>query len=670
MKRYYLVLFFLYSAGLFSVSAQKISSEKGLTTAVFNVPAGTIKVYLPDDIRPGDVISGSIIAQPLGKNEKQTEKNLAELKKYSVGFNNEKFAVAGANNSIRSLIKSGIPVNGDMKFTISVSTLKGEVVEVKVPQAVKNPVFAECGIPTHALANAPLTIPGKFDGDATNTQCSLDNKPLEILAESPRQCIMTFPENAKGIESLRIQENGSQPCTKNVAVVIMNIEAGKLNLLKGEQTFIDVKITGLQGLPGLALLTLNNITGNIVSMQPANNIIIPLNPDSVGDGNFYRHFNIQSINNGSFAVNVNLNLPDAVKDFYTDLPKTDGNNKTDTVPCKDPEEKVKAAEDALQKLKDELAGIDNQITGTQNSLDDCNKILKGLLENYWAKKKIFDDQNSNKKNWEKSGKKFSDANQKKLDDAEKEMNDAKKDWSDQNNKCKALAAELARLKVRKAALPGLIGTGTGTVAGAKDDLEKCKTKAADDKKKKEEEEKKKTDTEPQPGEGNINPGTGADKEGSPCNPDGLELVEPAKRVYGSCYVKETEITACNTDRISSEVLEAIKKVFEKFKNLKGPLEIAEKVASCASTAKAICVNVHVVRNWEDVQLTYICVNGKWVLKNRKVTGRGEDDYGWFIVKDKEIGNLCCWIFGKKEDAENAMEAHLKEAIQGILDACK
>ena len=147
-------------------------------------------------------------------------------------------------------------------------------------------------------------------------------------------------------------------------------------------------------------------------------------------------------------------------------------------------------------------------------------------------------------------------------------------------------------------------------------------------------------------------------------------MEPVKRVYGSCYVKETEITACNTDRISNEVLEAVKKAFEKFKKLKGPLEIAEKVADCASTAKAVCVNVHVVRNWEDVQLTYVCVNGKWVLKNRKVTGRGEDDYGWFTAKDKEIGNTCCWIFGKKEDGEKIMEVHLKEAIQEILDACK
>ena len=57
--------------------AQNISSQKGLTTALFTTAQGNIKVYLPDDIKPGDVISGRIIVEPLGKNEKQVERNLS-----------------------------------------------------------------------------------------------------------------------------------------------------------------------------------------------------------------------------------------------------------------------------------------------------------------------------------------------------------------------------------------------------------------------------------------------------------------------------------------------------------------------------------------------------------------------------------------------------------------
>jgi hypothetical protein len=670
MKKYYLLCMMLFAACINSGFAQTVSTQKGLTTVVFNLPAGIIKVYLPDDIRPGDMISGSVLSVPSGKNGKQTAKNLAALKKYVIEFNGQKISIAEAATGFQcNMDKSMQPLrtlnlmngNGENAGLVNIQSANNE----KTQQAP-----AECKIPTHALTAAPLKIMGSFDGNSSNTNCTFGGQSCEVIAESVWFCIIQIPADAKGIKTLEVKEKNKPACSQKISGVEMNVTAGKTNLLKGEKTFFDVKLTGLRGLAGMALLTLDNVTTNTVTMLPANNVIIPLNPDSVEDGNYNGHFNIQSINNGRFTINVNLDLADAAKDIYTDLPGTNNDTKADTVPCKDQEGKVKLAEEALEKLKTELAGIDSRINYLQNRLDDCNKVLAGLLSAYHAKKKVFDDRDNTRKNWEKSGKKMNEENQKKFDKAQEEKDAAAKEWSDQNNKCNALKAELAVLKARKAALPGLIATGEGELKGAKDELEKCKTKAAADKKKKEDEEKRKTETQPQPAGGGINPGTGADKEGSPCNPDGLELVEPVKRIYGSCYVKETEITPCNTDRISNELLEAIKKAFEKFKKLSGPLEIAEKVASCATTSKAICVNVHVVRNWEDVELTYICVKGKWVLKNRKVTGRGEDDYGWYIVKDKEVGNLCCWVFGKKEDAENAMEAHLKEAIQDVLDRCK
>ncbi|HRB40989.1 MAG TPA: hypothetical protein PKX86_09805, partial [Bacteroidia bacterium] len=55
-----LSLFLLVPASI--IWAQKISSEKGLTTATFNTPNGVIKVYLPDDIRQGDIISGTVVS--------------------------------------------------------------------------------------------------------------------------------------------------------------------------------------------------------------------------------------------------------------------------------------------------------------------------------------------------------------------------------------------------------------------------------------------------------------------------------------------------------------------------------------------------------------------------------------------------------------------------------
>ena len=227
-------------------NSQTITTQKGLTTANFNLPQGNIKVYLPDNIRPGDVISGTVVSEPSGNNTRQKEKNLAELKKYSINFNNEKISVDNVYKPIQLLIQTDKPFNGRMELISSVKTLSGEVVDVKVPNIIPIIPSAECVIPSHALTGSPINIPGPFDGNSSNTQCTVGGQPVPILAESPRQCVVSFPENAKGIQTLNVQENGKQKCEQNVSSVTMNITAGKLSLLKGQRTYIDVSITGLQ----------------------------------------------------------------------------------------------------------------------------------------------------------------------------------------------------------------------------------------------------------------------------------------------------------------------------------------------------------------------------------------------------------------------------------------
>ncbi|MFI5133714.1 MAG: hypothetical protein ACHQEB_05230 [Chitinophagales bacterium] len=294
--------------------AQTITSQKGLTTAVFNTSSGTIKVYLPDDIRPGDVISGQVIAEPVGKNAKQLEKNLADLKKYSVSFSNEKFSIGTADDPFKFSTHIDKPLQGQMELLNATGTKVQELPVSSIPANEQKPTPAECIIPTHALTGTPLSISGPFDGNASNTTCSSDNKPVEVLAESPRECIISYPADAGGLHTLQVQENGKTPCSQKVSGVNMNVSAGKLNLQKGETTYIDVSITGLQNLPDTAVLSLVNITTDVVMMLPSNAVVIPLSPDSVGTGTFNRRFNIQSTKTGSFIVNVNLDLPD---NYYT-----------------------------------------------------------------------------------------------------------------------------------------------------------------------------------------------------------------------------------------------------------------------------------------------------------------------------------------------------------------
>ncbi len=81
-KKYILSVFSLFLLVPASITwAQTVTSQKGLTTVVFKLQYGSIKVYLPADIRPGDVISGTFKVEPVDGNAKQQQKAIDELLK-------------------------------------------------------------------------------------------------------------------------------------------------------------------------------------------------------------------------------------------------------------------------------------------------------------------------------------------------------------------------------------------------------------------------------------------------------------------------------------------------------------------------------------------------------------------------------------------------------------
>lgn len=294
--------------------AQTISTQKGLTTAVFNTPAGTVKVYLPDDIRPGDVISGTVLAEPIGKNAKQVEKNLSELIKYTISIDGNRASVPSKPELMKWLLHSGGKLVSLIELINGSGTKVGQLpFQLKSLDKTVSASLQNCSHPSHVLTGDPVTITGPFDGDASNTKCSLGSTPAEVLAESPRQCIFKYPADAIGLQTLNITDNNEkylQACNQKISGVSMDISAGKMNLSKGERTYIDVKITGLQDLPDTAILSLNNMSPATVTMTPANTIVIPLLPATESSGIFTRRFDIQSIKSGNFSVNINLDLPD------------------------------------------------------------------------------------------------------------------------------------------------------------------------------------------------------------------------------------------------------------------------------------------------------------------------------------------------------------------------
>ncbi|MCX6314088.1 MAG: hypothetical protein NTX08_05070 [Sphingobacteriales bacterium] len=672
MKQYYysaafvILFFFCIKSGM----AQTISSQKGLTTVIFNLPKGSINVNLPNDVRPGELISGTVVTVPEGKNSIQTAKNLVNLKAYSVALDGKQVLISNAAKGFQ------FTLSNEKKLQIHLAIVNEQGVmakQVNIPFSQNNktiPAAMGCIIPSHALTNAPLRIIGQFDGNSSNTKCKLGGKELDILAENSGACFVQFPDNISGTQILQVQETGQPACIKPLSTVNMQVSADKTNLLKGEKTTLSVQVSGLQNLPDTAMLSLTNMTPAVVVMQPANNNLIFLTPANVVDGNYSNSFIIESTRSGTFTVSVDLNLPDSLPPIYAEIPKKSDGNSNDTIPCKNAEENLAKETDALEGLKNELSDIDGKIRRAKIGLIDCQAMLSDLNDTYQLAKSKYDEVERNLGFWKTAKKEPTQ----KVKDNQKEKEDALAKalaaWREQKIKCDALLKMVGELEARKAALPDIIRTTGESLDKLKVELEKCKKAVADEKKKKGEQRDKTTSgfpTTSSTSDDPVHPPTGAAREGTNCNPDGLVLEETV-REYGSCYILDMELSPCNTSKLNNDLLNELIKWLKKLKALAKPLEIATKIAECSSSGKMVCVNIHLVRDWADVKYKFECVNGKWVQMNRSVTANGQDDYKEFVVKNLEFGNTCCWLFS--DNGEKVMETKLAEAIQAILDTCK
>jgi len=303
-----LSLFLLVPASI--IWAQSITSQKGLTTLVFPTQHGTIKVYLPDDILPGETVSGTVSCEPSGNNARQIERNLASLQKLSVSVDGTRYPVTEKPALFTWLVHQDRQVSAPVEL-LEVNGQKSGQLDIRFKsQNEMTPSLPGCLIPSHALTGSPVQITGSFDGDHSNTQCMLNNQPLEILAESPRQCQVQFPANAQGPGTMRVNENGQEKCDRQVSGVDMQVTTGDLSLRKGQSTYIDIKITGLQHLPDKATLTITNLTPAVVTMTNGNVQVIPVWPPADSSaGVFSVHCPAVSVSTGNFSVNINLDLP-------------------------------------------------------------------------------------------------------------------------------------------------------------------------------------------------------------------------------------------------------------------------------------------------------------------------------------------------------------------------
>jgi len=290
------------------LSAQGLNNKSGQVIIEAKiVEVGRYTISLPDDIRPGDMISGSIKSFPDGKKDKEIEKNKESLSSNNIRIGDHVFPVSSP------LVNFTLSQKELDNLLISITNKEGKILSSPTLTSSFNGqsvISSNFSIPTHCLVGSPLRITGPFDGNSDNTKCTIGGKPAEIIAESPRQCIVEFPADVKGPTTITIEENGVS-IKENIGGVDMNITAGRMNLKRGESTYIDIAITGLENLSDDAVLSVANITTTVVTMIGGNVQVITIPPSGIsGAGTYNQRFNIQSLLTGNFSINIDLKLPD------------------------------------------------------------------------------------------------------------------------------------------------------------------------------------------------------------------------------------------------------------------------------------------------------------------------------------------------------------------------
>jgi hypothetical protein len=287
-----------------SQATPKVSTDPGIVIVTFVLPNGAIYVNLPEDMAPGDTLSGSESINPQGATEVERAQNLAELSKYQLEVAGQRAKLGSFGFTLPKLSDTSglLPVSVVLKDAAGRELGKAEVPTRPVMVVVGENVFY---LPSMGQEGWPVVIVGAFDGNSDNTELEIGGKPQRKLAESPRQATFDSPPG-HGSNEMVLKERGieTKGTYRNASV---KLSAPKTALMKGEHTIVEVKVEGLDGISSPVLLRLTS--AGTVKMEGGNEqtrIILPSQVEQ--DGTFNLHRTITAEAAGGFNVSGKVQM--------------------------------------------------------------------------------------------------------------------------------------------------------------------------------------------------------------------------------------------------------------------------------------------------------------------------------------------------------------------------
>ena len=284
------------------------------TISVSTLKGEVYDIRVPNNIQPGDNITGSIVS---AKSSSTLKGAVVEIQDKQSKLADKFFEIIvpmGAtsipfllkNSNGKAIANATIPVNSTPLPTGPGNT-PIPVNQLPKPVQTSPGNFAPMN---YAQPGQPLNIPGNFDGNAANTSVSINNVPCEIIAESPRGTIVQVPEGLNaGRGTVNINERGvtqSMP----IQVVTINLSTNTPTILKSSTTKIDCQVKGLENLDlekNNFKVVLTNQSPQTIALTGGNTQINhELTGGNVQNGTTGFSVEATGITSGNFTVNATL----------------------------------------------------------------------------------------------------------------------------------------------------------------------------------------------------------------------------------------------------------------------------------------------------------------------------------------------------------------------------
>ena len=271
----------------------------GLSVATFTTPQGTIYVNLPSDMAAGDTLSGTVVAEAQGQDDKKRTKNQGELAGYVVEIEKQQ------TSSTNRILRLSIPAAISTTYLVLRDKKGKEVARCELPldqpPRTSPSTAQEFGLPTMGQQGRSIEVTGDFDGDFKTTNLMVGGEGMEILAESPRKLVVRNSSLKVGPSQLVVREQG-RTATGEFRSLGISLSAPKLDLLRGEQTTLTVTVLGLEGIRAPVPLVLENKSPGIISMGSANIERISISPSQVQAGTYTTERALTGIQRGAFTI--------------------------------------------------------------------------------------------------------------------------------------------------------------------------------------------------------------------------------------------------------------------------------------------------------------------------------------------------------------------------------